>query len=328
MKKLLFALFSILFITACSPDELELETVTTPVQQPVEQPVETQEPQEPQEPTPTIDYTQPPTPAELAALPEWTLIPDPAFEGVLIDRGLDDVLDGKVLTSNISTITGFESSDGTVMGQYYSRMFEHKNIHDFTGIENFIGLQNISFWDNPITTINLRNLKRLKIVCLSECPMDTADFSQNLELIEIAIQGYSDRANDPTYPWGKTLGFTSLDVSKNTKLERLYLACNRITNLDLSNNPNITNLWAQYNPIQSLNLSNKSRLNVIVLKGCSVLNYLNIKGTARNGVPRTCITENTPNLFEIEVNNVDAINAWRDIYPGWYLKDPHTNYVE
>jgi hypothetical protein len=322
MKKLL-TLFAILLVTSCSKDELEINTNNTPINQ--------------TNPVVIIDYTQPPTQAELNSLPVWTEIPDPALEQVLVDKGLDNVLDGRVLTSNISTITGYESPDGTVMGQY-ARMFEHKNIQNTTGIENFIGLQFISFWDNPITTINVSSLKRLKILGLSECPIDgTVDISQNLQLVELNFQHNSDRADDPTYPYGKTLGLTSLDVSNNHKLERIYLACNRISFLNISHLSKLTDLWAQHNPIQSLNLSTNSKLNVIVLEGCS-LNYLNIKGTARNGVPRTCITFNNPNLYQIKVDNVAAINAWRASFPNpgipttvadvWYKKDPHTIYVE
>jgi len=341
-KLLLLLLLNILFITSCSTDEcdfiyeLEIDTFT-PI---VETPTDDEQPDNdhPDDETPPVDYTKPPTQAELATLPTWTETPDPVFEQVLIDRGFDDVLDGKVLTSNISTITGFESPDGTIMGQI-ARMFEKKNITNTKGLENFIGLQFISFWQCPITTIDVSNLKRLKILGLSECPIDgTVDISQNLQLVELNFQGNSDRADDPTYPFGKTLGFTSLDISNNTKLERIYIACNRITSLDVSQNSKLTNLWAQHNPIESLDFSNNNpNLNVIVLEGCS-LNYLNIKGTARNGVPRTCITYNNPNLYQIQVDNVAAINAWRASFPNpgipttvadvWYKKDDHTIYVE
>lgn len=56
----------------------------------------------------------------------------------------------------------------------------------------------------------------------------------------------------------------------------------------------------------------------------------------RNGVPQMCITTDNPNLFEIKVNSVAAVNAWRNSYnhygglvsEQWWAKDSHTNYVE
>lgn len=289
MKKLsLLSLFTALFFTACSTDEIEQPVPETP---PVQQ------------------------------LPEWTQIPDQNFENALIALNYDDVSDGRVLTSRISGITRLQ--------------IEHKRIRNISGIENFIALEWLSLWDNDFTTINVRSLKKLKLLGLSECPVSEIDLSQNLELQEINFQHNTDRANDPTYQFGKTLGFTRLDLSNNVKLERIYAYANRLTSLDVSMLPKITDLWVSFNPIETLDLSKNSMLNVIDVESCSLKN-LNIKGTARNGVPRTCVTVGNPNLLEIKVNNVNAINAYRltltpagyPVADTWYAKDSHTRYVE
>ena len=254
-------------------------------------------------------------------LPEWTLIPDEKFEKSLIQQGIDDVFDGKVLTTKVSNLKLFR--------------MEHTRVKDMSGIESFVSLEQLSLWDNDFTTINLRGLKKLKILGLSECPVSEIDLSQNTELIEIAFQHNTDRANDPTYQFGKTLGFTRLDLRNNVKLERVYALANRLTSLDVSMLPKITDLWVSFNPIETLDLSKNPMLNVIDVESCS-LKSLNIKGTARNGVPRTCVTKSNPSLFEIKVNSVAAVNIWRaTVGPSgipysdvWWAKDSHTNYVE
>lgn len=300
MKKLsLLSLFTALFFIACSTDEIEQPVPETP---PVQQ------------------------------LPEWTLIPDQAFENALIQLNHDDVLDGRVLTSRITDITTLR--------------IEHKRIKNISGIENFIGLEFLSLWDNDFTTINVRSLKKLKSLGLSECPVNEIDLSQNTELIEINFQHNSSKAQDPTYPFGKTVGFTKLDLRFNTKLERIYVWTNRLTKLDVSMLPNLTDLCIGSvkgdalrcgNPIQTLDLSKNPRLISLWAGGCD-LRSLNIKGTAanRNGVPQMCITADNPNLFEIKVNSVAAVNAYRNqssssgvLYStNWWAKDPQTNYVE
>ena len=254
-------------------------------------------------------------------LPEWTLIPDEKFEKSLIQQGIDDVFDGKVLTTKVSNLKLFR--------------MEHTRVKDMSGIESFVSLEQLFLWDNDFTTINLRGLKKLKILGLSECPVSEIDLSQNTELIEIAFQHNTDRANDPTYQFGKTLGFTRLDLRNNVKLERVYALANRLTSLDVSMLPKITDLWVSFNPIETLDLSKNPMLNVIDVESCS-LKSLNIKGTARNGVPRTCVTKSNPSLFEIKVNSVAAVNIWRaTVGPSgipysdvWWAKDSHTNYVE
>ena len=308
MKKLLLLLLlAITIITSCKKDKIE------PI---------------PAKPQPIVQLPSK-NPTDTPILPEWTSIPDQNFENGLIALGYDNILDGKVLTSKISGIVKIK--------------LEHLRIKDITGIENFIGLEFLSLWDNDFTSINVRSLKKLKLLGLSECPIDTIDLSQNKELVEINFQNASNRASDPLYPYGKTLGFTKLDLKHNVKMERIYLWTNRITELDVSMLPRLTDLWIgssvgnglkSGNPIKSLDLSKNSNLNVIVAGGCD-LQFLNIKGTANNGVPRTCTTNNNPNLFEIKVTSVVAINAYANssingglVSDIWYAKDAHTKYVE
>jgi hypothetical protein len=279
----------------------------------------------------SVKYLEQKTNANIPiGLPEWTKIPDDKFEKSLISQGIDDIADGKVLTSKVSSLKFFR--------------MEHTHVKDITGIESFVSLETLLLWQNDFTNIDVSHNTKLKILGLSECPINSIDLSKNTELVEIDFQHDSQRAKDPTYPFGKTIGLTSLDLTYNTKMERIYIWLNRLTSLDVSMCPSLTDLWVSGgyedkesgNPIESIDLSRNPKFNVLVASNCN-LKTLNIKGTANNGVPRTCITKGNPLLNQIKVNSVDAINKWRAsaagaggtlVSDGWYLKDDHTIYVE
>ena len=55
-------------------------------------------------------------------------------------------------------------------------------------------------------------------------------------------------------------GITSIDLSKNSRLERLYCSSNKLTTLDLSKNSGLTTLDCEKNQLTSLDLSNNSGL--------------------------------------------------------------------
>ena len=78
----------------------------------------------------------------------FTLLPDNDFEQALIDRGLDDVLDNQVLTSNISDITTLSISK--------------KGISDLTGIKYFSALEALNCYKNNLTNLDLSSNTALK----------------------------------------------------------------------------------------------------------------------------------------------------------------------
>lgn len=250
--------------------------------------------------------------AQTVNLAEWTAIPDINFEKGLIEHGIDDVLDGKVLTSNVIGVKKIQ--------------IEHAHIKDMTGLSSFISLEWMSLWDNDITTIDVSNNTKLKLLGLSQCPIEKVDLSKNTELVEIDFQNSE----------GYEFGMKELDLTYNTKLERIYIWDSRITTLDVSMCPNLIDLWCSNHHIKKLDLSNNHMLNVLVADN-GELEYLNIKGTYNNGLPRTCKTDNNPNLKEILVTNVESINTWRNTYinnganlvsEAWWAKDEHTKYIE
>lgn len=245
-----------------------------------------------------------------------TLIPNVKFEQALVELGIDDIVDGKILNAKAEEITKLK--------------VEHKGIEDVTGLSAFKNLTFLSLWNNKFTTIDVTKLTKLQILVLSECPVSTIDLSKNTELVEIAFQHAIGRADDPTYPFGKTAGFTSLDLSKNLKLERIYVMMNRLSSIDVSMLPKLTDLWIgnndtgknDSNTIQSLDLRNNPRLQMAVFMNMPHLRYLNIKGSN----PRRVNTLGCPNLNSIIVTSIQVAN--QGYASGLWEKDPGCVIVE
>lgn len=288
MKKLLLLSIITILFASCNPEEI------TP-NQPQENPQNTDAPLPPD----PVSTTPPPT-VNFSNLPEWTTIPDANFENALINKGIDDVFDGKVLTTKVSHLTTLK--------------IEHAGITNTKGIESFLSLEVLSFWDNNFTTIDLSHNVLLKILCLSECPLNTVDLSKNTELVELDFQGNDMRNNDPTYLYGKTLGMTSLDLSRNVKLERIYLYCNRLTSLNVRMLPKLTDLWLgnSYqgttggNYIKTLDLTGNPRLMTFIAMG-GTLEYVDARATGNGTAMGNVALINNPNLTKVRVTNLSLI---------------------
>jgi hypothetical protein len=258
-------------------------------------------------------------------IPVFTDIPDQNFEKALIERKLDTILDAKVRTVNIL---------------YIEQLFlDRAGITNMTGIQAFKNLKNLSVYQNyNLKTLDVTQNTKLTNLCISDCDISTIDISKNTELVEITFQNSSG----PTTPYGTTKGLISIDLTKNKKLEKVYLWANRLTALDVSMCPNLVDLWIGAgewvsnsdkggNFIEYLDLSKNPKLNVLMADN-NKLTYLNIKGTANNGLPRTCVTKNNPNLLEIKVTNKKRVDDHayylKSIGNIWYTKDSQTQYVE
>ena len=76
------------------------------------------------------------------AFAQFTSIPDSNFEKALIDLGIDSgVIDGKVLTANVSGITSLDIAAD--------------NITNLTGIQDFISLTSLECSRNILTSLDL-----------------------------------------------------------------------------------------------------------------------------------------------------------------------------
>ena len=279
-------------------------------------------------------------------LPTWTVIADANFERALISMGLDDVVDGRVLTSNISSITQLSIrkeyyNPTTASGITFSSLFSDNGyayatgtsnlITDVTGLENFKSLrvlwfdnqkatnfnfsnmknlQYLSLWQAPITSIDVSGLTKLKLLGLGETSLTTVDISKLVNLEEVDFQQDNNGVLPYTTTSGTTVnGFASLDFTKNTKLQRIYIDSNNLTTIDLTKNTALQELWASYNRFTTMNLSLNTMLSYVILNNNTTLTSLNLRGS---GLLYRLYTESDTNLISILVNDPTSYTTARD----------------
>ena len=124
---------------------------------------------------------------------QYTTIPDQNFEQALIDLGYDNVLDGQILTSNISSLNYLNISN--------------LNIQSLTGIEDFITLTNLNCSDNQIDSLNLINNTILSSLECGDNQLISLVINNNVTL------NYLSCSNNQ---------LTNLDISQNINLESLW----------------------------------------------------------------------------------------------------------
>ncbi|MBS7230291.1 T9SS type A sorting domain-containing protein [Flavobacterium psychroterrae] len=199
----------------------------------------------------------------------YTLIPDANFEKKLIELGIDSgAADGKVLTSNISTITSLDVSNS--------------NISNLSGIEDFVSLTKLDCGTNKLLTLNVSNNKLLTDLNCRYNNLSVLDLSANLKLTALdciynqitsldvtkmlnlgsllctANQLTSlDVTNNLALYWFGCNGnkLITLDVSKNKLLQYLDCGFNQLTALDVSNNTALFYLNCYYNKLTALDIS-------------------------------------------------------------------------
>lgn len=243
----------------------------------------------------------------------------------------------------------FENSSVPDNGVRCAYTPEGKYITDTTGLEYFLNLKTmrlefqqvesidistlqklffVSFWDNPLRDLDLSNNTAIVHLGLSETSLTSIDTSNLPNLVEAAFQHSTSSELPYTTPTGNVVyGFSSLDFSKNQKLERVYLIGNPLIDLGISNNQNsLRELWASGTQVEVLDLAAFQHLNYIILSDSKNLRYLNTYGVNNNTVPYRFYCENCPRLSEIVVYSASAYEAARG-RDGIHL-DEHIMFVD
>ncbi|MDB4093444.1 hypothetical protein N9543_03895 [Flavobacteriaceae bacterium] len=233
--------------------------------------------------------------------------------------------------------TTFENSAVPDYGANVAYTLDGKYITDTSGIESFRNLEtmrlerqqleeidlstlkNLSFlslWRNPILNLDLSGNTELTSIGLSETGLTNIDTSKLTKLVEAAFQHgrvapFSVTNGNKTYT---VRGFSSLDFSKNTELQSVYLNYNPLTDFGIgqNNKSSFRELWATNTNIKSLNLSGFSKVDYVILNSSKNLTYLNLSGINNDQVPSRLFCEVCPNLNQIIVTNPDNYRDARD----------------
>ena len=180
---------------------------------------------------------------------QYTLIPDPYFEGVLVGTGIDTdgEINGQVLTSDITGVT-----------QLF--IFDQQEITDVTGIEDFISLEQLELTNMGITHLDLSNAINLKDLEVGNNELEELDLSNNVNLETFIMQLNCASCNF-------TSPLNTLDLTNNPLLNFLGLFDTPIEQIDLSNNSNLSYLeLTRNNSMFNVNLRSGNNLSINFLQ--------------------------------------------------------------
>jgi plastocyanin len=243
--------------------------------------------------------------------PAYTSIPDENFEQALIVLEIDDVLDGQVLTSSVSTVERLVISD--------------LEISDLSGIEDFTGLNYLECHNNILSSIDLAQNTTLDTLVLSNNQLNSLNLSTNIVLKSLNCshnQLFSlDISNSPQLEFLDCSHnqFSSLDLSNNTQLDDLDCSVNQLSALDLTYNTQLIQLEAYENQLTSMDVSLNQELIYVDFES-NQLSCLNLKnGNNTNFIELW--TQDNPNLTCIEVDDsVYSDTTWTD-NADFYIDD-------
>tara|TARA_R110002050_G_scaffold54303_4_gene122937 strand:+ start:23062 stop:24474 length:1413 start_codon:yes stop_codon:yes gene_type:complete len=205
-----------------------------------------------------------------------TAIPDPIFEQVLIDYGIDfGPIDGVVLTANISSIVDLDVTS--------------YNISDLTGIEDFVALEVLSCENNQLTNLDVTNNTNLLHLFCNNNLLTNLDVTlhPNLEVL-----------------WCFNNQLSTLNVSQNTNLRALRCENNNLINLDTSNNIGLVDFVCENNQISTLDVSNNSTLNIFQC-GNNLLSNLDVT----NNISLSILNCEQNQLSTLNVTNNSRLNT-------------------
>ncbi|NND80283.1 MAG: hypothetical protein HKN53_10310 [Maribacter sp.] len=232
----------------------------------------------------------------------YTYIPDDAFEQILINQGYDYVLDDYVLTNAINAIT--ELSLPSISG-----FTDNYIISNFTGIEAFTALEQLSIWNGDFMGDALDLSQNINLIELSiRCSfVDDLDLSQtNIEVLSIGGNLFFGPCEN---------GMENLDLSGVTTLKILNIFHGKFDDLNTTLNSatsleqvHFTSPQTDSGPLDYLDLSSNSNLTSVSVSsgfttGPSIINL-------KNGANQQ--------LVELILEN----NPWLPIPPGEISWEP------
>ncbi|MFD0964676.1 hypothetical protein [Pseudofulvibacter geojedonensis] len=241
-----------------------------------------------------------------------TAIPDSNFEQALIDLGYDTILDGQVLTANISNVIELN--------------IENKNIADLKGIQDFTLLRRLYCQGNALTflpintntelrtvncnnnliiSLNISNLSLLKKFFCNNNNLSSINISNNVNLRNFQCRNNNISTltlgmnTDLKFINAKNNTISSLDLANLTSLKTLNINNNAVNNLDLSNNTNLKKLFVNENNLSDLDVS--TNIDLIYLYA-NKNNISSISISNNQALERLFINENNLSSLDTSTN--------------------------
>ncbi|WP_189359967.1 T9SS type A sorting domain-containing protein [Algibacter mikhailovii] len=240
-----------------------------------------------------------------------TAIPDPNFEQLLINLGLDSgALNGGVPTANIENVTILEVPSA--------------NIFNLAGIQDFTALEEFSLASNTVNSLDFSSNPNLKKVTIYNNPIFSVNLTKNALLTDLIVSNTTG------------LSLSAIDLAQNNNLKTLDLSTNNISSINLNNNAKLILLRIGNNPINSLDISKNLNLEILSTWSTAITNLdlsnhkhlkelrsysgeltnLNLKNGNNSSIDFIDVSSN-PNLTCIEVDSPFSALA----NTNW-IKDP------
>ncbi|MGY6649552.1 leucine-rich repeat domain-containing protein [Wenyingzhuangia sp. IMCC45574] len=219
------------------------------------------------------------------------------LEEYLVHVGLDNAIDGTIpVTPEITTMkvldipkTGISDMSGieTFVGlEELHAAWNKINILDLT---NNTALKTVNVVGNQITNLNVTDLTLLEGLFARSNKLTSIDLSTNTALKEISLKYNSLNGLDISainnVEYLEVVAneiMTSLIIGNQPNLTTIYAHCNMFTNVDISGAPNIKILRLQHNKLEgTLNLSNHTKLEQVILFN-NKLEQINLKNGTNN----------------------------------------------
>ena len=203
-------------------------------------------------------------------------------------------------------------------------------VKDIKGIDLFPNLEEIELWAPSYATLNLKQLannnklRKIRVVGDSVGSVNIGKVSfpdgnviETIDLTQVKIQSL-DVKNccklESLSISPESSNFSKLDVTKNTKLKKLYVNGAKLTKLYLSKNKHLTYLDCSGNKIKKLNLKNNKKLiyldcsgnryTKINLSHNKKLKYLTCTGIKLKSIN---LTKNTKHIISQSLRNLIVV---------------------
>ena len=191
-----------------------------------------------------------------------------------------------------------------------------KEISNLKGIEFFTEIWNLDCGNNNLTTIDLSNNKKLKVIYCQHNQLKELDVS-GLPLLESfncdgnKLQSINVSKNEQLEKFDcEDNHLDTLDVSQNKKLEELSCGKNNLTELDVRENKKLKKLWCYENKLSNLDLGNQTELEVLSC-GTNPLSVLDVSANTK----LKKLSPVRTNLTSLDAKNNTALEVfWGEEY--------------
>lgn len=204
-------------------------------------------------------------------------IDDPNFEAYLVEKNIDNVVDGFVIASNLDCVKALviDQSEHEITNLVLSSYFTELTSLSITNTTNVT---------NTITDIHIENLPKLESLTLRDLGRLNSFVIESLAIKNVfAYNTNVDLSNVltnlselETLTFYNTYNYTTLDISNNTHLNYISIDGSDLTELNVANITTLKNLNIEYSPLTSLGLGSidleSLYLNSVSLTGVDLSN--------------------------------------------------------